>query len=102
MVQLGVWMVALCKRLEGTMKNPEKLEAPLKPMPCLKIEGLDWKAYWCFVGDKGETMLYGPQHLVSTMSMKGMYQIFMALRETAKYGRDDHWPWFRETILWEN
>ncbi|KAK2809918.1 hypothetical protein FQN50_003330 [Emmonsiellopsis sp. PD_5] len=39
-VQLGVWMAALRKRLEGLMKRPDQPGAHLKPMPCLKVEGL--------------------------------------------------------------
>lgn len=46
MVQLGVWIAALRKRLEGLMrrgktKSPDNQALYLKPMPCLKIEGLD-------------------------------------------------------------
>ncbi|KAK2750810.1 hypothetical protein FQN55_001820 [Onygenales sp. PD_40] len=97
-VQLGIWMAALLKRLEGLMEQG----VHLKPMPCLKVEGLGWKMYWCCVGDKGETMLYGPIALGLMENMKGMYQILNALRAIVKYGRDDYWPWFRETILWKS
>ncbi|KAK2779832.1 hypothetical protein FQN53_001262 [Emmonsiellopsis sp. PD_33] len=101
-VQLGIWMAALRKQLEELMKRPEQGGVPLKPMPCLKVEGLWWKMYWCCVGDKGETMLYGPVGLGSMATMKGMYQILNGLRAIVKYGRDDYYPWFRETILWES
>ncbi|PGH27845.1 hypothetical protein AJ80_00395 [Polytolypa hystricis UAMH7299] len=105
-VQLGIWMAALRKRLEGLMGpkeiQPEGRGAQLKPMPCLKAQGLDWKMYWCYIGDNGETMLYGPQHLGSTIDMKGMYQILKALQEIVKYGRDEYWPWFTDTVLGES
>lgn len=60
MVQLGIWMAALRKRLERLMKQemtkPKKHEVHLKPMPCLKVEGLDWKMYWCCIEEGGETV----------------------------------------------
>ncbi|XTI84438.1 hypothetical protein V2W45_1339480 [Cenococcum geophilum] len=90
-------MAALRKRLEGLMRReevkPEKQEVHLKPMPCLKAEGLDRKMYWCCIGEEGKTL---------DEEMKGMYQILKALREIVKYGRDEYWPWFRETMLWES
>ncbi|PGH11421.1 hypothetical protein AJ79_04922 [Helicocarpus griseus UAMH5409] len=98
MIQMSVWMAALRKRLEGLMKHA----TDIKPMPYLKTEGLDWKAYWCCIGARGETMLYGPQSLDSMLDMKGIYQVLKFLQQIVKYGRDDYWPWFRETILWES
>jgi len=47
-------------------------------------------------------MLYGLENLGSTKEMKGMYQTSNALREIVRYGRDEYWPWFRQTVLWEN
>ncbi|KKZ65703.1 hypothetical protein EMCG_01265 [[Emmonsia] crescens] len=100
-VQLGVWMAALRKQLEALMKQEKVPKMHLKPMPCLKAEGLHWYMYWCFIGDKGETALYGPEDLGSAKEMKGLYQILTALREIVKYGRDEYWPWFKEMMLWE-
>ncbi|PGG98057.1 hypothetical protein AJ79_08989 [Helicocarpus griseus UAMH5409] len=97
-VQLGIWMTALRMQLEGLVES--KKRPTLKPMPCVKILGWDWYMYWCFVGEKGETVLYGPNDLGSTKGMKGTYQILKALREIVKYGREEYWPWFKETILW--
>lgn len=44
-------------------------------------------------------MLYGPDNLGSIKEMKGMYQILKAVRELLRYGRDEYWPWFQETML---
>ena len=58
MVQLGIWMAALRKRLEGLMRQEKTVSEQiyLKPMPCLKVEGPDLKMYWCFIGEEGETV----------------------------------------------
>lgn len=122
-------MAALRALLEGLLKPegtklPQLPEVYLKPMPCLRIDGMDWRMYWCCVGERGETvshfhalnlrkklypadigvfqMLYGPQNLGCTQDMRGMYRVLMALRELVKYGRDEYWPWFKEAILWES
>ncbi|KAK2763272.1 hypothetical protein FQN54_009908 [Arachnomyces sp. PD_36] len=55
-VQLGIWMAALRKRLEGLMKESQTPGLILKPMPCVKVEGLNWQMYWCCVGERGETV----------------------------------------------
>lgn len=70
----------------------EKPGMYLKPMPCLKVKGLDLKMYWCYIGEEGETMLYGPENFSLTKEIKGMYQTLNALREMVKYGRDEYWP----------
>ncbi|PGG97662.1 hypothetical protein AJ79_09121 [Helicocarpus griseus UAMH5409] len=100
-VQLGIWMASLRTRLERLMDQTMIPKEHLKPMPCLKTVGFYWHMYWCFVGDNGETVLYGPQDLGSTRNMKGMYQILKALQEIVRYGRDEYWPWFKKTMLWE-
>ena len=59
MIQLGIWMAALRKRLEGFIrqdKTRSEKQVYIKPMPCLKVEGLDLKMYWCFIGEEGETV----------------------------------------------
>lgn len=45
-------------------------------------------------------MLYRPENFSLIKEIKGMYQTLNALREMVKYGRDEYWPWFRETMLW--
>lgn len=44
-------------------------------------------------------MLYGPKNFSLTKEIMGMYQTLHALREMVKYGRDEYWLWFRETML---
>lgn len=56
MVQLGVWMAALRSRLRALARPDGGREAYLMPMPCLRAEGLDWKMYWCYVGEAGDTV----------------------------------------------
>lgn len=58
--QLAIWMAGLRNRLDGLLKVDDgKSISPqprLKPMPCVKVQGFEWKMYWCCVGEKGETV----------------------------------------------
>ena len=51
---------SLKEAVRGLMKQEktgsEKQGMYLKPMPCLKVEGLDLKMYWCCIGEEGETV----------------------------------------------
>ncbi|XTI87443.1 hypothetical protein V2W45_1389097, partial [Cenococcum geophilum] len=52
-------MAALRKRLERLIKQEKtgskKQGMYIKPMPCLKVKGLDLKMYWCYIREEGET-----------------------------------------------
>ena len=53
--QLAIWMAGLRKRLE-TLLSAENPRLHIKPMPCLKVQGFEWKMYWCCVNERGETV----------------------------------------------
>ncbi|KAH9207020.1 hypothetical protein DL95DRAFT_314437, partial [Leptodontidium sp. 2 PMI_412] len=89
-------------RLDGLLKDRKSntSQARLKPMPCLEIQGLEWKMYWCSVSGKGETVLHGPQELGTTQTLLGAYRILIALREIILYRRDEYAPWAMEECFW--
>lgn len=53
--QLAIWMAGLRKRLEALLGGGT-LQSRIKPMPCLKVQGFEWKMYWCRVNERGETV----------------------------------------------
>lgn len=53
--QLAIWMAGLRKKLE-TLRNSDSPGSHIKPMPCLKVQGFEWKMYWCSVNARGETV----------------------------------------------
>ena len=53
--QLAIWMAGLRKRLE-TLLSAHDLRPRIKPMPCLKVQGFEWKMYWCCINETGETV----------------------------------------------
>jgi hypothetical protein len=58
--QLAIWMAGLRNRLDGLLRRDDgestSSRSRLKPMPCVKIQGFEWKMYWCCVSEKGETV----------------------------------------------
>ncbi|KAK2806235.1 hypothetical protein FQN50_005960 [Emmonsiellopsis sp. PD_5] len=60
--QLAIWMAGLRRRLETLHRDVRwegdrmVTEIQLKPIPCVKVLGLEWKMYWCCINEKGETV----------------------------------------------
>jgi hypothetical protein len=43
--------------------------------------------------------MWGPKEVGQTNGMEGMYRILKCVREVIRYGRDDYFPWLKNTIL---
>ncbi|KAF4636566.1 hypothetical protein G7Y89_g1528 [Cudoniella acicularis] len=81
--QLGIWMAGFKNRLENLLA-PRKEGNPPRvfiPMPCVKIQGFEWKMYWCCALEEGEMIIYGPFELGTTQTLLGTYCILTGLRE---------------------
>ncbi|KAH7016137.1 uncharacterized protein B0I36DRAFT_254052 [Microdochium trichocladiopsis] len=97
-LQLAVWQDRQLRLLESDIAPERRKDTMIAFLPSLVIQGHEWW-FTAATRHEGATILWTQQHIGSTSTPLGIFQILHGLRHIACWASKIYWPWFCKHIL---